>query len=190
LNAEKYESGKILLDRYLNGHQNREEDVMELEPLKKIKEWSSLNDIGLPYHNLGDVLYKLYSQIYVIAVPYNKSFITDERIPYVTLLMWAQTDGAAKRSELMEIKADIKENNDNPPSEMLPPNGAETYGDIINELKKGYYGEFYEHADYRIAKDGAFIQRVIETLEYKFCFRKNDNDNSEIPYVIIYKLKP
>jgi hypothetical protein len=63
-----------------------------------------------------------------------------------------------------------------------------TYGEIVRELKRGEYGEFREWADYRVATDGAFVQRVVNIPPLSFCFRRLAEDANERCYAIQRRL--
>lgn len=160
---------------------------LDWSSLKALRAWTPLSEVSTSAIHLGGVLYKLAPRAYVTCVPYNQQLEEIEGGLFVTMILWAETDGAARRSQLMEVEAD--QNADvHPPAEMLLRGQPVTYGAIIRELKRGNYGEFREWADYRVATDGAFVQRVINIPPLSFCFRKIEEDDSERCYAIQYRL--
>jgi hypothetical protein len=89
----------------------------------------------------------------------------------------------------MDIESDDGETMD-VPAEFLPSGGTvtATYGEILRGLKNDKPRICQETASYRIASDGRFIHRRIETECFEFLFRNPEHDDSEPPYAIIRKL--
>jgi len=87
----------------------------------------------------------------------------------------------------MEIEAD-EYAEVQPPAEMLLRGGPVTYGEILRELKRSERETFREWADYRVATDGAFVQRVVNTPPQSFCFRRPTEDHNERCYAIQHRL--
>lgn len=155
--------------------------------LKGIRCWRPIAEVAPSPEPLGDRLFRLGPQQYVVAVPYNQRFERTEESPFATIAFWAPTDGAAKRAILMQIEDDEQSEAD-APVEMLLPGAPTTYGDIERELKTGRHGTYQQTASYRIAKDGAFVDRQIIAGPYTFHFRSREDDPSERPYAIQYRL--
>ena len=155
--------------------------------LKELRCWTPLVQVSPSAERLGDGLFRLDPTQYVIAVPYNEQFERTDRAPFVTILLWAETDGAAKRAKLMDIEADEK-SHVTPPAELLLPGQSVAYGDIVKELRRGQHGTYQETASYRIAKDGAFVDRNIATPILSFHFRKREDDPTDRCYAIQYRL--
>lgn len=88
----------------------------------------------------------------------------------------------------MEIEADRVVHGLDIPSEMLLPGRPIDFGSILAEFRTGKRGKFMEHADYRIAKDGAFIHRALDGRVLVFYFRGSKPEGSERPYVILRRL--
>lgn len=122
----------------------------------------------------------------MVAVPHNGRFDRNDAGPFVTALLWAETDGAAKRAKLMEIEADDPGAASSAPRDLLP-GPATTYGDIARTLEQQGRA-FQEYAEYRVARDGAFIHRTIEAAPYAFFFRKLEHDDSDRCYAIRFTL--
>ena len=49
-------------------------------------------------------------------------------------------------------------------------------------------GRVLESATYRVAKDGAFVHRVISVAPYSYFFRGRRNDHDDLCYAIEYRL--
>jgi hypothetical protein len=155
--------------------------------LKTLRAWTPLSEVPASATHLGGVLYKLAPSVYVTCVSYNRRLEEVEGGLFVTMVLWAETDGAARRAQLMEIEAD-QHADVHPPPEMLLRGQPVIYGEILRELKRGNYGEFREWADYRVATDGAFVQRTVNIPPLSFYFRKLEEDDSERCYAIQYRL--
>lgn len=155
--------------------------------LKSLRAWTPLPDVSPSAIPLGGVLYRIATGTYVTCVPYNRQLEEIEGGLFVTTLLWAESDGAAKRVQLMEIEADQPKDS-RPPADLLLHGQPVTYGEIIRELQRGAYGAFREWADYRIARDGAFVQRTIDIPPISFYFRKPEDDDADRCYAIQYRL--
>jgi hypothetical protein len=77
----------------------------------------------------GEDLFKIGAGKFLICVPYGRDLQQQRGERFVTALVWAGTDGAAKRAILMQIEAD-EIGDERPPSEMLPAGHPVTYGEI------------------------------------------------------------
>jgi|GEM_PF-5721754 len=73
------------------------------------------------------------------------------------------------------------------PEELLPTGATPSYGAILRglEIKNGKGS--LEAAVYRIASDGLFVYRKIETPDYVYFFRGREDSNGEAPFAIRYK---
>jgi|SRR5580704_19277816 hypothetical protein len=169
---------------------------LDWNELKKIRRWTPLCEIPYISSRVGYKLFSLDEQAYLVAVSQNREFEVD-REPYVTVIMWAESEGAARRSVLLEIERDVDRIPPvSPPVEMLLPSAALTYGELASELMhSGASGRTTEHASYRLT-DGKFQELVIDTAleagtgRFKFCFRNLRPDAWDVPYTIKYILEP
>jgi hypothetical protein len=169
-------------------------DHIDWSKLKGIPSWTPSDAVPYILRRLADRLVQLDENIYLITVGANHLSETN-RAPYVTAAMWADSVGAARRSRLHDLEADVDDCAKTPPVEMLLLGGAQTYGEIISELRKnGVYRTSMEHATYRMT-DGKFIEATIDTRMghgpqgYKFCFRSQTCEDLEVPYAIYYFLR-
>ncbi len=160
---------------------------MEWKDLVKIKEWSPANNLNIEYKKIKKGLHKISENQYLLLSPYNENFKEAPGGPFVNALLWSCSEGAVRRAYLMEIEQDdgtiIK-----PPDEIMPEPGRYTYKEILVGLKRLGCKGILEHASYRIAKDGAFIHRSIESEIALYSFRNMDFDDSEEPYAIRWNL--
>src|SRR5438874_557492 len=104
---------------------------MKWTRLIQIKRWTLLTQAGLEISNLKDTLYRVDANSYLIAVPYDEGLQTHGDLRFVTSVLWAESEGAARRASLMEIENDQIDRSAVPPQEMLLPDAANRYGDIL-----------------------------------------------------------
>lgn len=155
--------------------------------LKSLPRWTRLSQVTTGAVSVGDDLFRVGPGKYLICAPYSRDLEEQGGNRFVTALVWAGTDGAARRAVLMQIEAD-QSNGAPPPPELLPPGQPVTYGEIVRKLRKGHLGEYEETASYRIASDGAFVHRHVTTAAFSFHFRKREHDDSDPCYAIEYRL--
>ena len=139
---------------------------------------------------LSSWIYRIDDGIYLSVSPFRPgSLEEDPSGPFVYGIVLAASDGAVRRAWSMEIELDDGKALD-VPAEFLPSGGAvkATYGEILRGLKNDKSKACFETASYRIATDGLFIHRKIETERFAFFFRKPEHDDTEPPYAIILKL--
>ncbi|MBK8525513.1 MAG: hypothetical protein QG584_1866 [Pseudomonadota bacterium] len=139
---------------------------------------------------LSPSIYRIGAGIYLRASQFRPgSLEKDPSGPFVTGIVLAAGDGSARRALLMDIESDDGKTMSVPAS-FLPSGGvaATTYGEILRGLKKEKPRVCQETAAYRIALDGRFIHRMIETERFLFLFRSSEHDDSEAPYAVVRKL--
>ncbi len=116
------------------------------------------------------------------AVDSNQNFERIEGDLFLTEVMWAQSDGAAKRAFLFEIEND-EINEQIPPLEMQLEESIYRYSDILKSIRTGKYGTHIESASYRIAIDGHFNHRVLSLNDYDFYFRSRKKLKNEKGFI-------
>ncbi|MCZ4324659.1 hypothetical protein [Pseudomonas anguilliseptica] len=161
-----------------------------IENLLRYPKWSPLAGVVEVIDQISFIsanIYKLSDNLYLRLTPSNAFFENGPDAPYVTAIIWAVSDGAVLRLSEAKIESDIGGVLE-PPKEILPAVSEATYGEIISYFKNFPPKVCQEKASYRIATDGAFIHRVIETEGFLFAFRSPAHDSSEKPYAIIKKL--
>lgn len=116
-----------------------------------------------------------------------KTFEKNPLGPCLTSLLIAPDDSAVSRVVKMDIENDAQIQLD-VPAAILPKGAVGTYGSILQGLKSENGHGSLESAIYRIAVDGKFVHRTIQTSKYDFYFRGLSDDDKEAPYAIGYKL--
>jgi hypothetical protein len=164
------------------------EPDLSWDTLTSLRRWTPLRQVTKTTPvKLGDDLFKIDTGKYLVCVPYKRDLTEGGGERFITSVLWARTDGAARRAALLQIEADqVIEGG--PPPDLLLPGRPVSYGDIIRELKKDQTGEFGETASYRVATDGAFVHRSIVTESTSFHFRNPEHDDSEPCYAIEFRL--
>lgn len=166
--------------------------MTDLEKILSLVKWTPLrNVVGAvdPSAFIDRCLYKLGDGLYLNVTSIKPGAPKDDpSAPYVVGVYCAPDDGAAKRAIVLMIEEDHGAVL-NAPSAFLPPGASARYGSIRIALKKMAPKVFLETAGYRIAKDGAFVHRMIETERFAFFFRQPKYDDHEPPYAILRKLQ-
>lgn len=170
---------------------------MELDKILAMPLWTPLVQVVDPIlednivrRGTDALLYRLSSDTYLA--------ITDCRIrgqeleesrngPLVAGVLWASTEGAARRARFSEIEADEGVAADIP-AWCLPEGVAPRFGDILRAVNKDIVTISSEFATYRIASDGKFICRNIATRAYHYYFRGRRRNDSEPPFAAMRKL--
>lgn len=164
--------------------------IMNLDDLLALKKGTPLEtavECVDPSAFLGKSLYRLGDGIYFYLSPFRSGNLgVDPAAPFLTGVFCMPDDGAAKRVTALEIEADHGTLL-YPPKSFLPVESAPEYGAILTGLKKMKPKVCQETASYRIASDGLFVHRTIETERFTYYFRHADHDNHEPPYAILYK---
>lgn len=165
--------------------------TMDLQDILAIEKWASLESTicGIDAHAFeGRSLYRVGSTLFLCL---SKVRIGGPRVdevgPFVTGVLWAPDLSAARRAMDLAIEEDLGMQA-GPPIEMLPPGSAPEYLEILAGLKKLGAKVCQETASYRIAVDGIFVHRSIETERYKFYFRSHTDERHEQPFAILCKL--
>lgn len=178
--------------RYSVGQIEREL-VMEPQDLVRLPRGTLLSEVvQQPSADafLSSSIYRVGAGMYLNISPFRPgSLEKDPSGPFVTGIVLAAGDGAARRALLMDIESDEGETM-SVLADFLPSSGVAsvTYGEILRGLKNDKPRACQEKAAYRIASDGRFIHRMIETERFSFFFRSPEHDDSEAPYAIIRKL--
>lgn len=165
---------------------------MDIDNILKLCKWIPLSEVvGVPKpdHFLGKSLYLLEHGIYLYVTPFiGGTLEKDPAGPFLTGVVWATDDGAAERAIYRDIEADSG-STVSIPKDFLPQDSGSTYADILKSIKRQNPKVCQEKASYRIATDGAFVHRIIETEEFSFFFRSLRYEDNEEPYAVIRNLK-
>lgn len=137
---------------------------------------------------LSPSIYKISDGIYLNLSPFRPdSLEKDPAGPFITGVTWAASDGAARRALLMNIESDDGSIG-SAPDDILDGVDASGYEAVLFSLQSKKSRTCQEKAAYRIASDGKFIHRMIETESFAFFFRSPENLGLEPPYAMIKKL--
>jgi hypothetical protein len=116
----------------------------------------------------------------------NRNLVHDAGAPFIVGIYFAPDDGAIKRVTEFAVEEDANEKL-TLPSIALPSGSISEYGSILMGLKKTHPDVCQETGAYRIATDGKFIHRSIETGRWTYFFRGAADDKHEPPYAVLYK---
>jgi hypothetical protein len=83
---------------------------MNWKELKGIRPWAPLGQVAYAYKRLDERLVQLREDAYLTTVSADRQG-EKEGASYVTIVMWAKSEGAARRSLLHEVEADLGEKN-------------------------------------------------------------------------------
>lgn len=134
---------------------------------------------------LGKVLYRVGGGMYIYLTNFVGGKSIDEG-PFLFGIFCAPDDSALMRATAMKVEGDLGAFLTPPPG-FLPDDLPKVYGAILNWIKEMRPNVCQESASYRIASDGIFVHRTIETEKYTFYFRGENHDDHEPPYAILYK---
>jgi hypothetical protein len=165
---------------------------MEISNLISLEKWTRLADV-IPTINpnnfLSKSLYCIKDGFYLQISPFKgRDFIESDEAPFLTGLLCAPDAGAAKRVTSLAIEEDRGALLEMPLS-IFSNDLIFHYGDIKQFLEKMQPKALQETAAYRIATDGCFVHRMIETESYTFYFRGAIDDIKEQPYAVLFKLR-
>lgn len=155
-----------------------------------VKKWTPLKLIVNKIKDdkfLTRFYYEISNGVYFQASPFKgNDYQNSMDSPYVTAVLFC---GSKKPAERI-IQFDI-ENDDDSFLEMkdfFNDSGiGNGYTDILNFLKRENASFINESASYRVAQDGAFLFKAIETEKYKFYFRSIIDMDDEKPFGFLYK---
>lgn len=156
--------------------------------LTKLPCWSSIHALNEKPIQVKDELFRLGRNCYFIAVSHDAS-LGASHVRRITMALWAESEGAALRATLMDIEADVVATGVAIPRQMLLPGAPITYGTIVDALVSASRNSWAESAAYRIARDGAFVHRVIHAHPFEFYFRCSQKSRLEVPYAILRRLQ-
>jgi hypothetical protein len=143
-------------------------------------------DVFAPHTSLvARGLFRLGEDVYLYTVPHDHRLRNASNgARFVSMVLWAETEGAARRALLGEVEADLRDGTRRPPGELLPAGAAGMYGDIRAALRAEKQ-EMREFAEYRIATDGVFLHRVIQSESTLYYFRNDESDETERPFAVV-----
>ena len=158
---------------------------MDWTKLISLPKWTPVAQLPCSFVELGHRLYKIEDTQYCLVTPYNSPNL--EVVvggPFLSALLWAPSDSAAKRAVLEDKEGDDMAIQDVPP-EILPVEDALTYHKILLGLRTKNY-DALESASYRM-RDGQFVHRVIASRLADYYFRGREDNGDELPYAILWR---
>jgi hypothetical protein len=162
---------------------------MNWADIVKLRKYTSITQCDINLELLDDGIYKVSATQYCISVPYcGSSLVAILDGSFLVAVLWACSEGAAKRAYLGRIEEDDGSELI-PPDEILPAPNSKSYASILNSLRYCKCNTVMEYASYRIMTDGAFIHKVIESKIALYFFRKRLKADKETPYAIQWNLK-
>lgn len=156
---------------------------MDWKDICDLTHWLSLKSITPAPEELDEDIVKLGEGMYARPVPYNENLDrSDPGCPFAGYVLWAPSDGAARRAMSLDIEAYDQ------PTELAPPPlltkyGA-TYGEIKDVGKQSGTRLFFESATYRIARDGLFVYSHLYVDNLEFYFRLRRASRKERPFAV------
>lgn len=162
-------------------------DSTRWEEMLRLRVWTPLLATALTAKYLSANVRKVGDQRYLFVVDSDATG-DDKASPYITMVMWAETDGAALRAADGTLEADVELPLAIPAPILLPQGSSPEYGSILDGLRRR--GEnVLESAEYRIASDGAFLHKAIQGDRGSYLFRRTDIVASEKPFAITLRLR-
>jgi hypothetical protein len=161
-------------------------NLMEFTSLVSLKKLTPLSNVVEQLDAekfLGQSLYRIGGGIYLYLTKFGGGGTEG---PFLSGIFCAPDDRAMMRATAMNVEEDTGSLL-TPPAGFLPAEVPLEYGTILNWLKDMRPKVCQESASYRIASDGLFVHRTIETEKYTFYFRGANDDGYEPPYAILYK---
>ena len=148
--------------------------------------WSPLSGLPAPPTLLAEGLYQWSENAFLLAMPYGADLVRDPaRGPFITIVAWAVSPGAARRVYLDEWEGDDGVTVAPPPF-VLPPSCEPRYPILLERAKAGRASAL-ESASYR-SPDGVFISKSISAVEWRYYFRSPHIESHEMPFVVERRL--
>jgi hypothetical protein len=157
---------------------------MKWSQVLELSGWLSLKALANSPEAMGDDIVKLHDDMYALTLPYNEHLeISDPANPHAGAVLWAPTDGAARRALAMDVESDHPVSSMSPPDDLAAHLLGSSYGEIkANAMRTGT--QMNERASYRIARDGRFVYKAVEAGNVTYFFRKRRGDLKEKPFAI------
>src|ERR1022692_2033318 len=157
---------------------------MNLSALLLLKR-SPISLLDFPFRIISDALAQVGPNLFLGLAKYdaNLSVLSEREASHI---IWSASLGAVQRVRNFEIEAD-ELISAIPPVELtfgIPLD----YERLLSHCKEVWPSSTLETASYRIASDGKFICRNIQTPVFSFHFRSHEHDLTEAPFVIQCKL--
>jgi len=158
-------------------------DLVDWKKLKTYASWQPIRDLPWPVQDIGDGIFQAGPTAFVVTVPNEQDFSLSNRGPIVTLAIWAESVGAARRAFSGNVDADSVVPGSVPPDDMLLSSGHSTYSAILADAcELEPRSALLETASYN--SKGRFIHAQIIAQGFEFMFRDPRLPPQMRPYVI------
>ena len=154
--------------------------------LMGLTQWTLLSRSGLHADHVEDVLYRVDKSAFLLCTPYDGQLRPLGRDVAVAAIVWAESEGAARRAVLQQLEADEARDVQPPAAVLLRP-GVERYAEIRETARTGRFGSMLQAASYRNS-DGLFVDRRINLPRWTFHFRNREDNNFERCYAVQVRL--
>ncbi|WP_041448297.1 hypothetical protein [Anaeromyxobacter sp. Fw109-5] len=145
---------------------------------------TAVDDLRFAPHHVALTLFQCRADGFIIAVRSKSAQVAGARL--ASALMWAPDVSAARRALFLEVEGD-EGREGLPPSEMMLSPDAVSYSAIL-KAARSKRGDVLESAQYRVATDGRFVQRVIRCSPWVYYFRSRTGGR-ERPFAASRDLK-
>lgn len=130
---------------------------------------------------IGPELYRIADEVYALAFPDRSEGTLQGEPPFVSILYWAASDGAARRAAIRDVDSDDGAVSP-PPAALWGEAGAPDYRSLRAYGRASRPGGILERASYRM--DGRFIHGVLDLGATEYYFREPEIDDGAVPYAI------
>ena len=146
---------------------------------------SPISSLRFSFTRLTECLVQIDSNVFLLLTKFGCDLSTLAE-PEVTHVIWATSAGAVRRVLDLAIEAD-DEVCLVPPMDMTFGVVPE-YAALLATCKEKWPSATFETASYRIASDGRFVCREIETRSVAYYFRHPEHNDKEAPFLIKCRL--
>jgi hypothetical protein len=154
--------------------------------ITKFTSWPRLQDLPWATTWIAEGLLQIEPGTYAFSVPYDLALRPVEPDnPYVTMFICCADASASRRVMLFDIEGDRGLPLDNVPQTLW--SGEPACYRVVRETWATQKRTYRETGRYRIASDGIFIDRVLQSGQLKFFFRHVSGE-SEMAYAVSYSL--
>ena len=158
---------------------------MDWSELKSYASWQPIRALRCAIREVGDGIFELEDSAFVFTVPHEKNLTPSSRGPLITLAVWAESVGAARRALTGKIEMDEVVASNVPPVEMLLRPGHSTYSSLLADAREsGSSSGILETASYNA--QGAFIHAEIAARGFQFMFRDFRTPPNLLPYAVTF----
>jgi len=155
---------------------------VDWEDARSLSGWPPLDDLFPDARPLHDSLYHVGEEQYAFVSDVDQQFTPDQPgRPFVTLLLWAATDEAARRCTLVEPQAQVPRTSKVPPAVLLLGSDGRYSSLLETKVVRGV-GNLAEQAIYD--NSGNFVHKVIAIKGFSFYFIERVVTDDEMPYAI------